>query len=215
MKKLLIVGAGGHGKVVAEVAELMQSWDEVSFVDDRLFGARINQLSVVGKLKDLSSLYPEYSDAIVAIGNNKIRLDLMVELKRIGFEIPVLVHPMAIVSKKNEVGQGSVIMAGAILNPNVIVGEGCIINTASTIDHDCILEKGVHLSPGTHLGGTVIVRKRSWIGIGASIINNITIGKDAIVAAGAAVTKDVSDGLLVAGVPASVKKNNYENPDNK
>jgi sugar O-acyltransferase (sialic acid O-acetyltransferase NeuD family) len=206
MRKLLIIGAGGHGRVVAEVAELMQLWDEIAFIDDKLFNSKINDIFVVGRLEDLSSLHQDYGEAIVAIGNNKVRLEFLDKLNKIGFKVPVLIHPSAIVSEKTLIDQGSVIMAGVIVNPNVKIGAGCIINTKVSIDHDCVLENGVHLSPGTQLGGTVFVQCQSWIGIGASIINNVVIGKDSIVAAGSAVINDVDANILVAGVPATPKK---------
>lgn len=206
MAKLLILGAGGHGKVVSEIAQLMKQWEEIAFLDDREDISEVMGIPIVGKLADLPVLGSEYEYAFVAIGNNAVRLKWTEELNNIGFKIPILIHPSSTVSTKSYIKEGTVIMAGAVINPDVRIGRGCIINTASTIDHDCILENGVHTSPGAHIGGTVKIGERSWICIGATIINNINIGDDSVIAAGAVVTKDVLSNVLVAGVPAAIKE---------
>ncbi|MFS3928314.1 acetyltransferase [Priestia flexa] len=206
MAKLLILGAGGHGKVVSEIAQLMKQWDEIAFLDDREDISEVMGIPIVGKLADLQVLSSEYEYAFVAIGNNAARLKWIEELNTHQFKIPNLVHPSSIVSAKSYIEEGTVIMAGAVINPDVRIGRSCIINTASTIDHECILQEGVHTSPGVNIGGTVRVGKRTWICIGASIINNINIGDDSIIAAGAVVIKDVPNNVLVAGVPASIKE---------
>lgn len=206
MAKLLILGAGGHGKVVSEIAQLMKQWEEIAFLDDREDISEVMEIPIVGKLADLPVLGSEYEYAFVAIGNNAVRLKWTEELNNIGFKIPILIHPSSTVSAKSYIKEGTVIMAGAVINPDVRIGRGCIINTASTVDHDCILENGVHTSPGAHIGGTVKIGERSWICIGATIINNINIGDDSVIAAGAVVTKDVLSNVLVAGVPAAIKE---------
>lgn len=206
MAKLLILGAGGHGKVVSEIAQLMKQWEEIAFLDDREDISEVLGIPIVGKLADLSALRSEYEYAFVAIGSNTARLKWTEKLSHHDFKIPTLIHPSSTVSAKSFIEEGTVIMAGAVINPDTKIGRSCIINTASTIDHDCILQEGVHTSPGVHLGGTVKVGKRTWICIGATIINNINIGCDSIIAAGAVVTKDVLSNVLVAGVPAVIKE---------
>ncbi|WP_393959626.1 acetyltransferase [Priestia megaterium] len=206
MAKLLILGAGGHGKVVSEIAQLMKQWEEISFLDDREDISEVLGISIAGKLADLPALKSEYEYAFVAIGNNTARLKWIKKLSQHGFKIPILIHPSSIVSAKSSIEEGTVIMAGAVINPDTRIGRSCIINTASTIDHDCILQDGVHTSPGAHLGGTVKVGERTWICIGATIINNIDIGCDSVIAAGAVVTKDIPNNVLVAGVPAVIKE---------
>jgi len=204
--KLLILGAGGHGKVVSEIAQLMKQWEEIAFLDDREDISEVLGIPIVGKLADLSALRSEYEYAFVAIGSNTARLKWTEKLSHHDFKIPTLIHPSSTVSAKSFIEEGTVIMAGAVINPDTKIGRSCIINTASTIDHDCILQEGVHTSPGVHLGGTVKVGKRTWICIGATIINNINIGCDSVIAAGAVVTKDVPSNVLVAGVPAVIKE---------
>ncbi|MEH7577961.1 acetyltransferase [Priestia megaterium] len=206
MAKLLILGAGGHGKVVSEIAQLMKQWEEIAFLDDREDISEVLGIPIVGKLADLLALRSEYEYAFVAIGSNTARLKWTEKLSHHDFKIPTLIHPSSTVSAKSFIEEGTVIMAGAVINPDTKIGRSCIINTASTIDHDCILQEGVHTSPGVHLGGTVKVGKRTWICIGATIINNINIGCDSVIAAGAVVTKDVLSNVLVAGVPAVIKE---------
>ncbi|MDD1512866.1 acetyltransferase [Priestia megaterium] len=206
MAKLLILGAGGHGKVVSEIAQLMKQWEEISFLDDREDISEVLGIPIVGKLTDLPTLRSEYEYAFVAIGSNSARLKWAKKLIQQDFKIPILIHPSSTVSVKSSIEEGTVIMAGSVINPDARIGRSCIINTASTIDHDCILQDGVHTSPGTHLGGSVKVGERTWICIGASIINNINIGCDSVIAAGAVVIKDIPSNVLVAGVPAVIKK---------
>jgi sugar O-acyltransferase (sialic acid O-acetyltransferase NeuD family) len=205
LAKLLILGAGGHGKVVSEIAQLMKQWEEIAFLDDREDISEVLGIPIVGKLADLPALKSEYEYAFVAIGSNTARLKWTEKLNQYAFKIPILIHPSSTVSGKSTIGEGTVIMAGAVINTDAIIGRSCIINTASTIDHDCILQDGVHTSPGTHLGGTVKIGERTWICIGATIINNINIGCDSVIAAGAVVTRDVPSNVLVAGVPAFIK----------
>ncbi|WP_213819030.1 acetyltransferase [Garciella nitratireducens] len=207
MSKLLILGAGGHGKVVAEIASLIKQWDEIAFLDDNEELKEVNGYKVIDKLRNYKLYKEEYEHAFVAIGNNKFRINLIDKLLKEGFKIPVLIHPFTAISSNVNIGKGTVVMAGAVINTNTVIGKGCIINTSSSIDHDCILEDGVHISPGVHVGGTVNIGKCAWVCIGSSIANNIAIGKNVIVAAEAAVTKNVPDNVMVAGVPAIFKKN--------
>jgi sugar O-acyltransferase (sialic acid O-acetyltransferase NeuD family) len=202
MPKILILGAGGHGKVIAEVASLMGKWNEISFLDDNDELKVVNGHHVIGRIGDYKRFREAYDSFFVAIGNNKLRLKLINQLTEDGLYVPVLQHPFSFVSATSKIGKGTVIMAGAVINTNAIIGRGCIINTSSSIDHDCVLEDGVHISPGVHVGGTTVVGQNSWICIGACISNNISIGKNSIIAAGAAVVKDVEDNILVGGVPA-------------
>lgn len=206
MSKLLILGAGGHGKVVADTAVMTGQWKQVAFLDDREGLEKVMGIPVIGKLNDCMSFREEFQCAFVAIGNNKLRLEWIDRLAKIGFVIPTIIHPFSFVSKTSNIGEGTIVMAGTVINANTNVGRGCIINTSSSIDHDCTLEDGVHISPGVHVGGTVNIGKYTWVCIGSSVANNITIGKNVIIAAGASVIKNVPDNVMVAGVPAIFKK---------
>ncbi len=206
MSGLLILGAGGHGKVVAEIAALTGKLGKIAFLDDNSNLKNVNGIPVVGRLDDFDRLKDDYGYAFVAIGNNRKRLGFIDRISKAGFQIPVLTHPFTSISGNCSIGPGTAVMAGAVINTNVTIGKGCIVNTSSSVDHDCVIEDGVHISPGAHIGGTSRIGRNSWICIGASISNNINIGSESKVAAGAAVITDVEANTLVGGVPAVVKK---------
>jgi len=121
------------------------------------------------------------------------------------FELPVIVHPGAVVSRLAAVGTGTVIFAQVAINAGTSIGSGCIVNTGATVDHDCRLGDGVHIAPGANLAGNVMVRDRSWIGIGSAVLQGTSIGRDVVVGAGSVVLQDVPDAVTVYGVPARVR----------
>jgi sugar O-acyltransferase (sialic acid O-acetyltransferase NeuD family) len=203
MASLCILGASGHGKVVADAAEMSGVWDNILFYDDKWPEKKSNGAwKIEGTVKDFFSTSPKGKKVVVAIGDNLIRLDLSAKLRHLGFELVSIIHPGAIVSKYATVGEGTVIFAGCIVNAFVNIGRDCIINTGSTIDHDCDLADGVHVSPGAHLSGTVKVGTATWIGVGSCVRQNIEIGRNSIVGAGAVVVSPVDDHLIVIGNPA-------------
>lgn len=206
MSGLLILGAGGHGKVVAEAALAMGKWPNIAFLDDRSDLKEVMGVPIIGSLNSFSKFRESYEYAFVAIGNNTIRTRWFSDVHSSGFTIPVIIHSSAVVSYSSYIGAGTVIMAGSVIQANTQIKNYCIINTSSSVDHDCEIEEGVHLSPGVHIGGEVSIGSYSWIGIGASIINRISIGSNSIIAAGAIVTRDVPSDVMVAGVPAVFKK---------
>lgn len=138
---LLIIGAGGHGKVVKEVAESLGTYAEIDFVDD-------NSQEAVGKIEDLQILRKDYEAAFVGIGNNHLRRELLERLREYGYSIPTLVHPTAYVSKTAVIMKGTVVEPKAIVNAYSRVGEGCIISVGAIVDHDVILESCAHVSAG-------------------------------------------------------------------
>lgn len=169
MKNLLILGAGSHGKVVAESAELEGKWDEISFLDDRDDMKNIGEFKIVGKINDYKDLLKDYKYAFVAIGNNEKRLELINKLIRVGFNVPVIIHPRACVSRYSEIASGSVVLAGAIVNVNTTIGKGCIININSCVDHDSEVSSGVHVSSGAVVRSMVKIGELSIIGAGACV----------------------------------------------
>ena len=203
MSTLLIVGAGGHGKVVADTAELTGHWDNIVFAD-----ALYPQLThaghwpVVINSKELSGNIAEYSDFVIAIGDNHTRHKEQNALSAAGLNPINIVHPKAIISRYSRLGKGCVIFAGVVINADARIGDACIINTAATVDHDCLLGDSVHISPGANLAGQVKVGNFSWVGIGASVKQLVNIGQNVILGAGAVAVNDLADDTTAIGVPA-------------
>ncbi len=199
--RLLIIGAGGHGKVVADVAMKMNTWKSIQFLDDNQELKRVLGLEVIGKVEDALKYVHDYQ-FIVAIGDNSLRERIQLNLTMAQAKLALLVHPDAIIGKQVEIGKGTVVMAGVIINSCTHVGSGCIINTGSIIEHDNIIEDYVHVSPGVITGGTVRIGKGTWLGLGSKIINNVSIAGDCIVGAGAVVIEDIINRGLYVGIPA-------------
>ena len=206
MTTLAILGASGHGKVVADAALSAGAWDNVVFYDDAWPGKAKNGSSdVVGNTDSLFDLQQKPM-VIVAIGNNKVRLAKQRELLKAGFTLATVVHLSAVVSPSATIKAGTVIMAGAVVNADAVLGAACIVNSNAVIEHDCTLADAVHISPGACLAGGVVVGEGSWVGIGASVIQLKRIGKNVMVGAGAAVVNDLPDGVTAVGVPAKIIK---------
>lgn len=198
--KLIIIGASGHGKVVADIAIKMNKWRSIAFLDDDESIKISMGLEVVGKTADAFT-YKDEADFFVAIGNNGTREKIQEMLKNEGLSMVSLIHPSSVIGTEVEIGEGTAIMAGVVINSSSIIGKGCIINTSSSIDHDNIIENYVHISPGTNLAGTVRVGKGSWIGIGSMINNNVNICSGCKLGAGAVVVKDITEQGTYVGVP--------------
>lgn len=203
MASLLIIGAGGHGKVVADAALEAGEWDEIVFLDDAWPEKQKNgQWDIRGKVDQLPKWKERCARAVVAIGNNHLRLALQLKLVAAGFDMATIVHPSAQVSRFARLGAGCVVFANAVVNVDAEVGDAAIINTAATIDHDCRLGDGVHVAPGANLGGGVAVGDFTWIGIGAAVRHYLVIGSDATIGAGAVVVSNIEDGATAVGIPA-------------
>lgn len=204
MKRLAILGASGHGRVVADTA-LEQGWDHVVFFDDAWPQLNTNSSwEIMGNGSMLVQGIRDFDGVVVAIGLNRTRLEKLAALREAGAVLPIVQHPTAVVSAHASIGAGSVIFANVVVNAGAETGIGTILNTACTIDHDCLLGDGVHISPGAHLAGGVRVGNQSWIGIGACVKQMVKIGEGALVGAGAAVIANVPSGATVVGVPAKV-----------
>tara|TARA_B100000963_G_C22620645_1_gene669783 strand:+ start:1043 stop:1660 length:618 start_codon:yes stop_codon:yes gene_type:complete len=202
MKSLAIVGAGGNGKVAADIAVTL-GWTNIVFFDRAWPEKEKNgQWPIVGKDSEILNVFHNYDGVFVAIGENKKRFEFLNLLLREKAKIVNLIHPSATVSSTVKFGVGIVIMPGVVVNADVKLGSGVILNTNCSVDHDCLLDSNVHLSPGVNLAGNVSVGKNSWIGIGASVRENLFIGPDVIVGAGAVVVSDVNAKSKVIGIPA-------------
>lgn len=201
-KRIVIIGASGHGKVVADIAKL-NGYQEIVFVDDDINKEKCGLYKVVGTSNDVSK-YKEGYDFFVAIGNNEIREKVTTKLSGLDINPVSLIHPSAVIDATVSISSGTAVMANVVINANTRIGKGCIINTAATVDHDCIIDNYVHISPGAHIAGTVEIGKSGWIGIGTSVINNVTICKQCVVGAGSVVVDDMAKSGTYVGIP--VKK---------
>lgn len=200
--RLAVLGASGHGKVVADAA-LLVGWKDVVFFDDALPAlTAVGPWQVTGNSHSLRAQASDYDGLVVAIGDNVTRLEKMAMFSELGLPAVTIIHSSSIISEFARIGQGSVVCAGAVINPFAEIGRGAIINTGATVDHDCKVADGVHISPGAHLGGAVQVGRATWIGLGASVKQCIRIGEHSIVGMGAVVVCDVPSGVTVVGVPA-------------
>ena len=199
--RLLIIGASGHGRVIADIAIKLNIWQDIAFLDDDENIRTSMGIDVIGKSTDAFDYLNDY-DIFVAIGNNKTREKLQSRLESAGANIPILIHPSAIIGERVEIGAGTVAMAGSIANCCSIIGKGCIINTGATLDHDNVIEDFVHISPGVHIAGTVEIGKGTWLGIGSVVINNVNITSSCIIGAGAVVVKDITEPGTYVGIPA-------------
>lgn len=206
MNALAIYGAGGHGKVVADVAASI-GWSKIVFYDDLWPSSQSHSSwEVVGNFMSLCENFQQYNGVLVAIGDCESRLIKYRQLTSLGATMVSLIHPKAIVSAMASIGNGSVVFGGAVINIDAKIGESCIINTGATVDHDCLLADGVHVCPGANLSGGVRVGEASWIGVGSCIKQGITIGSAVMVGAGAVVVKDVQSFSTMIGVAASEVK---------
>ncbi|MAC34670.1 MULTISPECIES: acetyltransferase [Idiomarina] len=200
--RLGVIGASGHGKVVADIARTC-GVSEIVFYDDRWQEfAQHYGCPVVGTVDDaFAQAAVQYDEAIVAIGNAKVRSTIQNQLQRVA---SALIHPSAVVSPSAQLGQGTVVMPNAVVNSDTVIGDGVIINTGAVVEHDCKIGDYSHICPNTALAGGVTVGAQSWIGIGSSVIQLITIGSDVTVGAGSVIIRDIPNGHTVVGNPAKL-----------
>ncbi len=202
MRKLVVIGAGGHGKVVADCAEQMHIYDEIVFIDDIYQHTKtVLHWPIVG----MSNQWQEYlaeADYVVAIGNNQTRYRLVQELIAQHAKIATIIHPSAQISQYADIGAGSVIFASAVVNCSSQIGLAAIINTSATIDHDCVVGDACHISPGANIAGMVTLGDRVWVGIGSAVVQCLSIGHDIQLGAGTIVTKNLEQSGVYVGAPA-------------
>ncbi len=202
MRRLAIIGAGGHGRVAAEAA-LLAGWSEITFYDDNWPKIRKNKVwQIAGCFGDFLENPRQYDGVFVAVGDNSHREKIMKSIIKAGIPIVSIYHPSSVISRFSVIGKGSLVLANSVINPFCNIGVGVIINTSAVVEHDCFIEDFVHVSPNVSIGGTVTIRKGSWIGIGSTIKNNVTIEEHAVVGMGAVVTKNVGSEVTVVGIPA-------------
>jgi len=191
-KKIAIIGAGGHGKVVGEIAFLNQ-YKIIDFFDDKENEIKEFPFTISGGFDYLKEHLKDYDAFFVAIGDNEIRFNKIEWLKKQKINIVSLVHPRSTISKFSSLGIGSCVMANAVVNPGTLIKEGAIINSSASVDHDCIIEDFVHISPNCSLSGSVRIGKFSHLGTGTSVHPGIHIGNNVKTAVGSRIFKNILD----------------------
>jgi len=202
---LVILGAGGHAKVVADIA-LRAGFKLIGFLDDNTEQAPLPGYRVLGDMAWVQELLDENQDLrlIIAVGDNFTRKELAKGLQNWNTRFATVVHPSAVVSPYAAIGAGTVVMPHVTVNAGTRVGDHVILNTACSVDHDCVIGAFAHISPGVHLAGTVRVEEGAHLGVGVSVIPRKTIGAWSVVGAGGAVVEDIPPGVVAVGVPARV-----------
>ncbi|RCX19068.1 acetyltransferase EpsM [Fontibacillus phaseoli] len=203
----ILIGAGGHSKVVVDILR-SQGKHVAGFIDDKIEKKDVLGIPILGTTR----LITEFIDAvfIVTVGDNIVRSNLVNQLKPYNLNYGQAIHPTAVISSNVVIGAGSVVMPNVVINTDTTIGEHTILNTACTIDHECVLEDFVHISPGVNLAGNVRVASHSQVGIGTSIIQGVLIGSNTIVGAGACVVNDIESDVVVVGCPAKKIRSNQK-----
>lgn len=203
-KKVIVIGASGHGKVIADI--IIKSGDILKgFLDDAdNLPDMIAGIPLLGSTSD----YEKYLDCyfVIGIGNARIREKISLRLEG-KVQWYTAIHPSAIISSISvEIGEGTVIMANAVVNSSALIGKHCIVNTGAIVEHDNVLKDFVHISPNAVLAGTVYVGEKTHIGAGAVVRNNLSICEASVIGAGAVVVKDIMVSGIYVGVPAERRK---------
>ena len=197
---IYLYGAGGHGKVVAEIAQIC-GLEFGGFIDDNPEVEELLNFPVFYKQEKILQL--KWDNIIISIGDNKIRKSLS---EKLTLKYGILIHPNVSVSPSVKIAEGTVVMAGVSINSSTKIGSHVIINTNSSVDHDCVLEDFVHISPNAALAGNVTVKEGTQIGIGACVIEGVIIGKWCTIGAGAVIINDIPDYATVVGNPGKIIK---------
>lgn len=206
---IVLIGAGGHGKVVLDIVQRQKQHRVVGFVDAdaSLHDTTISGVAVLGGINQLMKLRSQkVRGVIVSIGDNRVRQQYAKEAADAGLELITAIHPNATVASSATIGRNVVVCAGAILCPDATIGDGTIVNTGAIVDHECVIGEAVHLCPGVALAGRVRVGDLAFIGMGARIIQCLSIGARSLVGAGAVVIRDIPPDSTAVGVPASLIK---------
>lgn len=212
MVKALLLGSGGHAKVVIEIFQKNDDIDIVGLIDKdpANIGKQVLGVPVIGTDAQLTDLFQSGVDhALVAVGgtgDNFLRLKLFDRLKKIGFQFVNAIHPSAIISKATVFGSGNTVMAGCIINAGAAIGDNAIVNTGSIIEHDCRIGSHVHIAPRAVIAGGVVIGELTHVGMGAVVIQGRKIGRNALIGAGTVIIEDVPDNAVVVGNPGRIIK---------
>lgn len=201
----IIVGAGGHGRVIKDIL-IQQGFEILGFVDDGVKHSTVCKIPILGKVDDIKNIIQNYEDVmfIVGIGDNKIRKSVSQYIKASEGSFGSAIHPSAILGSNVYIEDGTVIMPNVVVNTGSHIGSHVILNTSSVIEHDNFIEDFAHISPGATLTGAVTIGEGTQVGAGATIIPGVSVGKWSTVGAGATVINKLPDECLAVGSPAKI-----------
>jgi len=209
-KKIILIGGGGHCKVVISILKKLDKFEIIGIVDNYKSESFISGIKIIGTDDDLKDIYKSgIRNALITIGSTKDntkRYTLFNMAREIGYNFPVIISPEAIVDESVRIDEGTVIMPGSIINIDSSIGKNCIINTGSIIEHDCKIGNHCHIAPGVHISGGANIGELSFLGIGATIIQGIKIGKNVAIGAGAVIINDIPNNVIAVGNPAKIIK---------
>lgn len=213
MDKIILLGGGGHCKVVIETILLEKKYDVVGIIDlQEKVGQSVSSIPIVGTDEELREYLIKKVDfcfiTLGSVGNPNLRIKLFNKAKEIGFKFPNIIHPGSMISKSAKMGEGNYIAAGVIINADSIIGSNCIINTSTVIEHDCKIGDFVHFASGVTLCGGVEIGSFSHIGSGSVVIQHLRIGKNTIIGAGSTVIEDIGDNIVAYGNPCKEIRGN-------
>ncbi|MBN1914125.1 MAG: acetyltransferase [Candidatus Omnitrophica bacterium] len=213
MEKIILVGGGGHCRVVIETILKQKKYRIAGIIDlpDKI-GEEVLSLPVIGCDKDLGNFFKKGIKncfiSLGSVGDPALRIKLALRVKRIGYCLPNIIHPDSSVSGYASLGEGVYIGCNAAVNPGAVIGDNCIINTGAIVEHDCKLGDFVHIASGAVLSGGVTVGKNSHIGTGSCVIGYLKIGQDTVIGAGSVVVKSIGDKSVAFGTPCRrIRKN--------
>lgn len=204
-KPCVIVGAGGHGRVVLDILIRARQYRVIGFLDSNpeLHGRRMDGVPILGDLSALGDLKAQgLAGAIVAIGDNGVRRSFADEIEAMGVDLINAIHPSANLAHNVRIGHNVCIAAGALVCAHCQIGDSVILNTGCIVDHESMIGTAAHICPGARLAGRVTVESGAFVGIGATVLQGLRIGCEAVVGGGAVVIRDVEPMTTVVGVPA-------------
>jgi sugar O-acyltransferase (sialic acid O-acetyltransferase NeuD family) len=194
-KKIAILGAGGHGKVVGDIA-FLNGFSEIEFFDDNHLDIKNYPFKIIGELDQFQKLYNKYSFWFISIGDNLIRKKIFLKFSKLKKNLTNLIHPSSIVSQFSKIDKGICIMANVVINAGSKIKKGAIINSSASIDHDCSIGEFAHIAPNVTLCGDVLIENESLVGAGSTVHPGIKVGKNVKIAIGSKVFKDIKNNII-------------------
>jgi len=210
MKKIVLLGAGGHCKVIIDIIRSCSDYEIIGITSKDNGKSKVYDIPIIGSddlLKECRESGVDYAFiALGALADRQIRNKLFNMLKDLGYKIPTLIHKTAIVSKHASIGEGTCVMPGAIINSGVCIGKNCIINSGAVIEHDCVIGDNTHISPNVSIAGGVKIGNDTHLGIGSTVIESLNIGCNVTVGAGSVVVHNIKNNVVAVGIPAKIIK---------